>query len=775
MISKTSSIKSSFSIEVLSDLSNVEGVIDSYSIQLLEENRRNSGELKLQYYFDTFDVVNLIRGGLEYADFSRGFNREKYEQEELKNLVYALAFQGAYKPTSIRMLEPHKLEFRIKASSKESMGNLNDEDREALFNEALHYLNSNFTEIDELIKNNNRKQLIRELIENSHAFFIINFLLEKGVSWQRRLSHLKKKGIVIFEKLENELENIEDAELFRTISAGFKNARESNAYNNLYDSLAFYHLQKKLDKYNENNSNPLPVFLASTPTVKKAIQNITKINPNLFSYPVNPKDPNSKRITIVRDFLFFALEPIFSTRSNVKELFDNLEESRPVIRNLLEQEYNNAFNNSERNTVRIDLRRVIKRFENNISNLIKTKFTQEIWMKEKIYEKLIDDIENECVELIKWTQRENDEINQKIEEELEEILGGATIGISRTRQLTVIIKSFENAKHDFDETFRQENVRGRLDVFKDFALMKFGIDARLIPDLSQFIDSISINEDLSYDSPELYGLLSKLSVKVKDDVSAKTFLEGITVAWMLGKNRLITELCNPLDNFFFRDQYPTALIYAAATVEVDRSKKGEERVNEVIECVLGKKSENYKVWIGVAYLFNRLWEHNNKMYHELPEMDKKKWKSITKDNCYKEYFLNGTQKYIFQAYEYLKDKIEKEKDSEFYNIYLNYYLYTLNNVIYYNSKNGTADEFKKLPEYVKEFLKYEEVETAWQGRFYDTLGWYSLRSYYYIDNSRLKNLYLDRVLDYLKQAKERIATRRDRKLYKQLEDAILLV
>ena len=772
--------ESNLSIETISDLSTVENIIDSYGIQLLEEERRNKGELKLQYYFDTFDVVNLIRGGLEYTDLFRGFNREKYEKEELQNLVYAFVFQGVFKnTTTIRMLEPHKLEFTIKSSSKEGMGGLNEMDREDLINNALTYLNSNFTEIDEVLKNKNSKQIIQKLIKNTPAFFTINFLLEKGISWQKRLKHLRNEKILSFDKVENEFELIEDAELFKTISEGFKSARDANADNNLYDSLAFYHLQKLLDKHiDDPANNPLPVFLESTPTVKKAIQNINEVNPKLFSYPRDKDNPDSQRIPIVRGFLFFALEPIFSTNLNVKNLFENLDNSRPILRNLIEEEYIKIIESSRNNTVRHDLRKVVKHFEYNISNLIKTKFTQEIWLKEEIYLKLIDQLQEECLELIEWTKQENLTIGQNLEDELKEILGEANAGISRTRRLTTIIKAFDQAKEDVNDAFLQETAKGKLDIFKDFALMKFGIDPRVFPRLQDFVESLMIIENLSYDSPELNSLLSNLSVKKTNDVSAKNFLKGIVVAWMLGKYNLIIELCDPFDNDFFKDQFSVALIYAAAKAEQDRSKKGEEKVKEIIDCVLSVNKNNYKVWIGVAYLYNRLWEYRNKLYHGVPEMDLRKWRQIKKNPFYKSYFEEGTYKYILQAHDILKIKVaeEKEKDGENYHIYLSYYLYALNNVIYYTAKNGAEKQFKNLHEYVKDFLIYEEVEAVWQGRFYDTLGWYSLRSYYYIqDNPKLKGFYLERVLDYLDQAKKRMATRRDRKLYKQLEEAVFFI
>lgn len=120
-----------------------------------------------------------------------------------------------------------------------------------------------------------------------------------------------------------------------------------------------------------------------------------------------------------------------------------------------------------------------------------------------------------------------------------------------------------------------------------------------------------------------------------------------------------------------------------------------------------------------------------------PKLILKNGKSQVKQKAINAILKDGAIKYSEEAYEELHKKISegtigKEK------LYEQNYIYTLNNIIYYVTKSGDIEKFESIKDKVDELLKKEQ-NVDFQGRFYDTLGWYYLRDFYLnINNGSLK-------------------------------------
>ena len=741
------------------DVNLLEEVADSYFIQKEEEQLRKKGRLKLDYYFDSFDVINMLQGAMAYETGFK-FDKDALKREERKNSVYALAFQDFY--GGIRMLPPHRLEFigkldRSHAFFKAPKGR---QEFKKLYEEVLYALKLSEKEAFRELNTSSIDKFTENLIHDGAALFKANYLLRE-YTWARRFKYLIDNEILVLNKPEQQLAKVTDPNLLNLIKEVFDKIRPGYPTNNHYDALAFYYLQEQLNifKKSTDKERTLPVFFASSPVIKEAISDIRSINPELFAYPYE-----DKLIPIVRDSLFFVLEAVFTLEDHTLDFFKVLKEAKEDIRSLVQKEYENRFDRGE--AVVTGLEHARKQFEDKIREIINVKFVQEIWIKEKAYQQLVDELKN--IYIIKDSDLPI--VKERIQETLEEALANARINLSNSRKLSAIIDSFQNVSNDIDKCLGHVPSS---DVFLDFALMKFGLDRKKLPRLQDkvvaLIDSKQVHTDFP---PVIYEVVSSLMMLPEDAEKAEQFLSALTVAWLLNKHNLIVALCSDLEREDLRKRYETALIYGAAHITVHRNKQGIKRTKEIIDCVLSHTDENYKVWLGVGFLYFRLWESKTSLKPDLPEMHEEAWMNQRKSRDYKNYVLKGAIKYATMAYRYLRSK--KMEGGHKDNFRQQNYLYALNNVIYYTTKTGSQREFKALDPLVSELEGYEG-HPEWQGRFYDTMGWYYLREYLIIEDEDLRNQCLEEAQRNWSSAQNQGAPPRESILYKQLNRAIIRV
>lgn len=631
---------------------NITEISNSYTIQLIEEKRRLKKKLNLQYYFDSYDLVNLIQGAMAY-ETNMGFDYARYQQDHLQNLIYSFVFLKLYLPAPIKMLEPHKIEFfnKIYRHSIDLKSPKNQEENKGVVNDVLYLLDrgTNNFQLGQIASNID--SYVNDLVQSSPELLRIDFLLKEFPFWKGRLKYLQDNEIIELSAVKSEFEEIKDDELFRVINSGFEQARPGRIANNFYDSLAFYHLQELLNKYNEDSTNnPLPVFFASSPVVRRAIEIIRNENPFLFSYEIKDIDINgSHLIPIVRDALYFVLEPIFTVNDGTEVFFKNLQDSRPLIRKLIQEEYSSLVEKSGK--LENNFNKTKRRFEESIREIIEIKLTQEIWIKNKAYESLAKDLKD----LMDLTDFDLKEVEEKIDAQLIGILQSAQYSLERSRQLGAILGAYRSVDKDVEKILRQNFLSSSINIYRDFALIRFGIDQRKLPQLQQLTEAL-IEDSLDSTSPALYNILSSLSTKIDNPQKAERFLQGIVVSWLLEKYNLIIELCSQIDPLDMQNRYETALIYAGAYIACYRNKKGVEETQKIINCILSKKDQNYKVWIGIAYLYYRMLEIENNKYREIPEMNSKNWESIINEEYYNKFFINGALLFIKKAYNFIKEK-----------------------------------------------------------------------------------------------------------------------
>lgn len=747
----------------------IEEVTDNYSIQQLEKN------IKKNYYFDAFDIISIIQGISSYTDKYNPyiFNIIKYNNEKNNISLYSFIYHNLFH-NKIKLLEPHRLEVLKKIEQNDNyLINSNNEQYNSIKQDVLNKL-----KIPEKEKLENIKYFYNSnnLINLTSDLFRANFLL-KDQTWANRLYYLLEKGLIdIFNTDIDDVFDIKDIKLFHTIKKAFDNERANPifAINNYFDALALYILQKKLNQYiYKKLEYNLPIFFTTSTQTLNAIKNLRISYPNMFCY-----EQDGKRIPIIRDSLFLKMDIIFEKKNNEVDFFTNLENAKANIGELIKKEYNFRSDTLENN---------IKIINKSINEMIDVKFVYNILIenKEKINNNFIADFENANI----WNEEQNKDYLEKIKNKISK---DTTNSLENIEYLTNIITSFSNIYEDTSYIREYPDIKNT-NFFIEFALIKFGVEQSNFPNLNETVYSLISQQDKDITFPLVFNIITMLNPdSIKKSKNQDEFLRGITLLWLFQKYELIIYLCKKLNLSDVKLRCEILLIYAASIIEYRKNKASIREVIDIIkriknECEAGSlKNEKDKLYLGLGYLYFRFWEIEIDHFPYFPELDENQWKKVFKNIKYIDYCKNGSIAYSTSAIKILRQQ-KSELDSELKknkkfdkeleeksSLLLSNYLYALNNYIFYITKCGHEKSFNNLEDEVDEFKRYREKK-EWQGKFYDTLGWYSLRRIYFTNNKSLIDDYITDADDYYKKAKNRISTKREVVYYQYLKDAIMKV
>lgn len=729
-----------------------EGLADSYFIQESET------EVPKAYYFDSYDAIKIIQGVWWYVSAFK-FDYNKYLKDKSILSVYAFAYQGLY--GKIQLLEPHRLELIRSIEKHETSLKIpqNKSEYDDILSEVVYRLGLSDSGQRKKINSQNIEYFIDQFVNEGTDLYKASFLLREYI-WPKRFKYLISNNLLDIGSTNEDLDSISDLNLFNLIKQSFDILRPDplSSINNYFDAMALYFLQQKLNQFVNNRTNVLPVFYASSSTFFKAVKIIHKKEPKLFLY----KDGENS-FPIVRDSLYFILEAVFRKSTREDAFFNVLRKSQPEIKKLVKSEYDKHFSGSKK--IIENLQNSKREFEDSVRNIINTKFIQSIWLEKRAYKDLISDLHSSFI----WDENESSFIADKIQDTLKEILIEAKQSLDKSQELISIIKSFSNLKKEIKNY--QSDAAKDIDIFKDFALLKFGLENHKNPNLNNYFSDLIHDEFITNYPPILSHIISILNIVPETPEKSEKFLYGISICWILNKQKLIVMLCSRLSKEDIYIRYEIALIYAASIISTKKNQSGISDTLEIVKCILSKEIENYRIDLGIGYLYYRFWEIEMDYYHDLPEMNVELWSVISKKQSYQNYYCNGAIFYTRKVFNYLKPvpgEILKEN-------HLGAFLYSINNLIYYTTKCGSKEDFDNIEPLVEEFKRYRHNEAEWQGRFFDTLGWHSLRKSIYAKDMIIKDFYLNEAMHNYSNAKDKIALPREIELYQVLLEAIIKV
>lgn len=684
-------------------------ILEYYKIQKQEDSEIANSEYSRQIYFDSYDIIRIIQGiwALNKA--------ESFDVDEFKNNrnleIYAALERGWI--GKVRLLRPHQDELLLKLTDSEILFPQNQSSTETVKLDFIGRID--FNSISNQLTN---KKLLREQFKkfgfNSETLFKIYYIL-KPLGWYDRF---KKFNHSLFE-LNFEVfkyENFNNDELFQNAFRILKRLRKSRSYvrSNYIDAMSIVSLQKKLDRFNNRLSNEMPVFFASTKYITATLKQLySEDNSKLSIYK------GSKKVPAFRESSFFKIDALFNAlKSNeINSFIDDIEDLREKLDSTFIGRKTDVLSPHKSLTV--------------IDNNIEVNFYEKIWDNEG-YTELIN-IVKELTNPNRWIARED--LSKTIEEFKSQYKEKYSADLFYVRY----IREFWNGLHNIQlNRFTELIPEGRkIKPFTDFALTRFPIIEEACDTIKYEINSLansvheSEEEDVNVNIFHTH-LVNKLSFCIKSTNLNKQHTVLFILLWILGEYDLIVELFRVISEKFIKKSdseskldFHKISLYSIYGSAIPIS---EHRDLEILESIIVKfkqcnedNMDNYKLHIMISYLSFQLWKTNTEFF-SIPE--KMMSNDMNKAETFKKYYIDAL-KYIKMAYTHLETAIYEDSKKQYRK---RKYYYCINSIIYYTTKGGSETDFFNLGEYLERLNLIKNHNYLWQGRFYDTFGWYEFRS-----------------------------------------------
>ena len=553
-----------------------------------------------QLYIDSRDVILMILG---IKDFYKGmaFDEKLLAQDGI--LMHSLIF-GEWLG-SFQLLIPHQDEllFNLNRFSK-----IYDKTTEKEKNEFLHHIEE-LTGLhkDSFSDDSTPEEIIKKISAKGKDLYKAQYILNKP-DWKQRLKHLHSSKILDYDRQKHDFEAIAKTELFRKLKTkGFDKIRPRNPKLNVVDTLVLCVLHEKLEKHKQDNSFPLPIYYDPQQLFIKVIEKCGV--EDLFSIPII----KGRQLNIIQDTNFFLIQALLSKEKEIEPLVseENLKdyEEFKKISNKINQ------NISSDQSIEISHLKAIQEF-------IDTKFIKVFWVERD--KDAIDFVQN----LIKYLKK--DEVQTHLNQEIEDVQNGIR---NRIESYTIFRDTYyavETAWKAVEKSFTSNLGRhSELNVFTVFALTRFSILPETCGDVQELANSLFLrhnDEDLSW---IISTIVENVSKGLELDDRRKLGI-GIAILWIFEEYNLIVRILEKLELKYA--YYSQALFHAASITKIRSDQQAIKDVVEILNCIESHEEsyvgqftieKNYKLAIGVSYIYYNLWR-SNRNEHFLSNLDEPK-------------------------------------------------------------------------------------------------------------------------------------------------------
>lgn len=739
-------------------------IADSYTVQAEEDLRKisstNEKPFRREVYFDTTDIIQLIQGALSIYTYR--FDQQAFHAPSA--LVSALAFAKWLGP--IHILAPHQDEL-INNLTKEShlFPSAYQFDSSSVATDILEQLG-----LGELAKPVEKEAKLdfrrygKKLKDNARSLFKLNHLLNHYF-WTSRYKYLfdDKDPLILIDNNSYDIKEVTQTKLFRALREAFDEARNTLKQNNIIDALAFCQLQEKLNAYKDNpKESPLPIFYLSRGGTAKAIKKVMARRKEWFTY-----EHNGLTIPIVRDADFFILDAVFSPDNQISDLDQFLRKIKD-IKDTLQIEF--------------DRYQVIKKvmgkdnydeFSQKINEVVDVEFFSKFWLEENNYQNLNRILK----EYVKQDIGINKGLVKYVKEEKQRILISIRESIRKNNNydkfvfLSKVIEDLqkiESVIKDSDLSTNQD-----FDIFRDFALIRFSIDADSCRDkiettVKNLINAVNHEERSKFDQI-IVDIASSLIGSAFEKQDNNTLI-NLGVLWVFKQYSLINKVCDHFNENYL--QYQSALLHGASIFPSQ-----EKKVNKVLNicrCIEKKpEGKKYKARIGLSYIYYQIWYELSGYPILLEFYSEQRRKQILDSQNFR--FIEKAIEHISHAHDWLADNREKEEGKMFSRS--RKYYYSINNLLYFHTQATKAELFngpniEELADTLENVLFDPNYK---QPRFSDTLAVYYLRKALIALNEEAFNKYINdslehnaRAIDYSMDSSEKY-----KRLNRKIEEAKL--
>ena len=484
------------------------------------------------------------------------------------------------------------------------------------------------------------------------------------------------------------------------------------------------------------------------------IEKVRKDNSNWFSY-----EYNGIQVPVVRDADFFIMHSLLNYIESTIPFEGILSEARKF-----KEKLNTIFKNQETKSIitGFEFGKYDSTLIQEIDNFFSVEFFEKLWFDNQGYNEFHDSL----LEAVNYSAFKDENVSRLIKFEKERLASEFSNSLEKYRVLKALLSELTNFQNYIRNNFI--TINNNFDFVKEFGLVRFSIQSSSQRQVLQIMqDLILANEEQNKDDfkQNLSYIVNQIYAGVFSESHEKLEV-GLSVLWIFEKYRLIEELCDNLN--FKYPSYSTALIHASASFfnRIPSKKK----IEKIILSIEEKNTNNYKVWIGLAYIYFRIWSTFTEQPF-LPNHHTSDTEKISPENSkeYTEYFnkaIDNLSKSITFLSEHRLQVESKaiERNRKYY--------YAINNYIYYSTKGSSRIEFENLTPLIQKLEEARAIPDIWQARFDDTLAYYHLRKCYLASKGEMFKFHINKSQLHNEESLKRINLPRDKFLYSRVRDFI---
>ncbi len=718
----------------------------------------NQNNIERNIYFDTSGIIDMLTG---LSGLLQGGKINWSVYHRPSTIVNALAYRNWL--GAIYLLPPHTEELIRQIQENERLfPNYPAKSLKVDEEEFWAELDLKVQDFKEAIDNPQAmEKWVDELKSESTDFFKGVYLSSSDGFWKARYKYLKDKGILNLSDEGNyPLGDITEKPLFKRLHKRLNEKRNKN-WNNYLDAIALCQLDEKLKQFNKNRANgrpaTLPLFFSDQPHILDAVEDFSR-SPDQdghYSFTYRSENSENANFLIVRNSGFFTIDGIFNAILQVDPK-EKLEDFLSALEQLPSNESNYSGKKILPNLVG---KNIVKNIRDDLHEPSKEKIFLEFfnrWWARGGYEELQYVLKDNSLE------EDREIIDQQIQEYIEHERKRLNEEFSAYSDRISIIRStwqqFNGLPEFIESNFSETNEN--LNIFKELGT-RFSFTEKVCKEIQVLMDRMfwaikTRGEDnsIELESAEaevvtdlLVGLFEEAKTEKEKHDKLDRLAKSLGILWVFEKYEPISKVCKVIRKQFAandtnNDLYPSAtiaLIHAASLLK--GREKDEQATLNILNCVETKFGQkNYKIWIGLSYLYFLLWDQRVDS-HRFPEVmiNRKETRQEQKDSQYLQKALEYSEKAVLWLEERRKEAVEPKKQI---NRQRKYY-YALNVYLYLKTYQCSSDEFIELIHYVDKFEQIARNADYWDdARFSDTLSRYFFRLALLSENREEYKLYI---------------------------------
>jgi hypothetical protein len=516
-------------------------------------------------YFDTSEVRDAALGAESFVTKTGHFEEDR--RRHSRALIQTLLSAGWLGP--VRLLPPHQSELLTKITF--DFAPLTEETfRTAVANVVASVQNANAkAESSDLIDS------ARETSRVAIAEFIS--LEASRISWRRRLSEWRNRGILAYETIATDYAELLQSDDYNLMERRLASSRPDMTINNVNDAAAIATVTAALRDYEAGNTKRIPLLYVGTTTIRRAL------GPELES-KLTVSLEKDRKLSVIRDWTYFvvrgAFRPATTALGNVTQMtLPELRLLRDQLRTVIAGQQKISSN------VLVRLKLGEQEINEQVDTFMELCFYRNVWLPYKERSEIQTDEEP--------AERESDE---RVLRALNEI---QTRFSATAEQYTIIGGFWASVTAAVDDLIMKTKSSPALNYIRAFGAFRFSPSDQAAEDATQFFKAVlGASESRRQELHDL--LLTFLNLKKGLKVASERLAEkAAIVLWTLKLDHTIVELF-PGASGWLEVLYAAAILRSGRDRDLDRVVRIISRMEAEIPQT--NRAAKLRVSVALAYL-----------------------------------------------------------------------------------------------------------------------------------------------------------------------------